>query len=116
MKRNITVAVSGLNNVDSPGPGIPVIRALKDSTEFNVRIVGLSYETLEPGLYMHDLVDRSYQVPLPAAGPEGLMDRIRYINDNEKIDVLIPNFDAELMNFMRIEKKMKDELNIHMFL
>jgi len=24
-KRKITVAVTGLNNIDSPGPGIPVI-------------------------------------------------------------------------------------------
>ena len=30
-KRKITVAVTGLNNIDSPGPGIPVIRGLKES-------------------------------------------------------------------------------------
>ncbi len=45
-KRKITVAVTGLNNIDSPGPGIPVIRALKESDAFEVRIIGLSYESL----------------------------------------------------------------------
>ena len=66
-----TVAVSGLNNVDSPGPGMPVIRALRQSQRYDFRIVGLSYDSLEPGLYMHDLVDKSYQVhcPLPEPAP-----------------------------------------------
>ena len=41
-KIDITVAVTGLNNIDSPGPGIPVIRALKESERYNVRILGLS--------------------------------------------------------------------------
>jgi carbamoyl-phosphate synthase large subunit len=61
-KRKITVAVTGLNNIDSPGPGIPVIRGLKESETIDVRIVGLSYETLEPGIYMHNLVDKVYQL------------------------------------------------------
>ena len=73
MKRKINIAVSGLNNVDSPGPGIPVIRAIRESQLFDVRIIGLSYETLEPGIYMHDLVNKSYQVPFPCRyfGHEG---------------------------------------------
>ena len=58
-KRKITIAVTGLNNIDSPGPGIPVIRALRESKLFDVRIIGLSYDTMEPGIYMHDLVDKS---------------------------------------------------------
>ncbi|MFM7031077.1 MAG: carbamoyl-phosphate-synthetase, partial [Bacteroidota bacterium] len=74
-----TVAVSGLNNIDSPGPGMPVIRALRESSNLEVRIVGLSYDSLEPGLYMHDLVDKSYQIPLPSAGTEALLERLKYI-------------------------------------
>jgi carbamoyl-phosphate synthase large subunit len=116
MKQKITVAVSGLNNIDSPGPGIPVIRALKESKDFDVRIIGLSYETLEPGLYMHDLVDKSYQIPLPGAGIDSLLERIYYIHEQEKLDVIIPNFDAELANFMKIEPLLKSELGISMFL
>jgi len=115
-KRQITVAVTGLNNIDSPGPGIPVIRALKESTHFEVRIIGLSYETLEPGLYMRDLVDKSYQIPLPSAGIASLAERLYYINSKENIDVLIPNFDAELYNFIKFASQLKSELNIATFL
>ena len=115
-RRKITVGVTGLNNIDSPGPGIPVIRALKESTEFEARIVGFSYETLEPGIYMHDLVDKVYQLPLPTAGSSTLMERLRYIAGIEKIDVIIPNFDAELHNFIKIQQELKSELDIATFL
>ncbi|MDD3510760.1 MAG: ATP-grasp domain-containing protein [Fermentimonas sp.] len=117
MKKNsITVGVTGLNNIDSPGPGIPVIRALKESLDFDVRIVGLSYETLEPGIYMHELVDKVYQLPLPTAGTSMLKDRLSYIQNYEKLDVIIPNFDAELHNFIKIAQWMKEELGIATFL
>ena len=49
---DVTVAVSGMNNIDSPGPGIPVVRGLRDATDINYRIIGLAYENLEPGAYM----------------------------------------------------------------
>jgi carbamoyl-phosphate synthase large subunit len=115
-KRKITVGVTGLNNIDSPGPGIPVIRALKESTLFNVRIIGLSYESLEPGLYMHDLVDKSYTIPMPTAGSPVLFDRLAYISNKENLDVIIPNFDAELHNFIRLAPSLKQQLNISTFL
>lgn len=115
-KKKINVAVTGLNAIDSPGPGVPVIRALKESKLFDVRIIGLSYESLEPGIYMHDLVDKTYQVPLPSAGKATLMERLRYINSVEKIDVIIPNFDAELFNFIKLADTLKKELKINTFL
>ncbi len=115
-KQKITVAVTGLNNIDSPGPGIPVIRALKESTAFEVRIIGLSYETLEPGLYMHDLVDKSYQIPMPSVGTQPLLERLHYIHQQEKLDVIIPNFDAELHNFIKVADILKNAYNIATFL
>lgn len=115
-KRKITVAVSGLNNIDSPGPGIPVIRALRESEEFEVRIIGLSYDTLEPGLYMHDLVHKSYSIPLPSAGTESLLQRLGYIHQQEKLDVIIPNFDAELQNFIKLGPFLKSEMGIATFM
>jgi carbamoyl-phosphate synthase large subunit len=115
-KKPITIAVSGLNNIDSPGPGIPVIRALKESDFFDVRIVGLSYEALEPGLYMHDLIAKSYQIPFPTAGIDALVERLSYIHHQENIDVIIPNFDAELSNFMKLEQRLLVEFGIKMFL
>ncbi|MCX6310673.1 MAG: ATP-grasp domain-containing protein [Bacteroidetes bacterium] len=102
-----TVAVTGLNAIDSPGPGMAVIRAVREAKDYDVRIIGLSYEALEPGIYLHDWVDKTYQIPYPAAGSESLFARLEYINDIEKIDVLIPNFDAELHNFIRLGEKLR---------
>ena len=62
-KPTYTIAVTGLNAIDSPGPGVPVIRALHEARGFNVRVIGLCYEHLEPGLYMKELVDKIFQVP-----------------------------------------------------
>jgi len=106
-RKKITVATTGLNNTDNPGPGIPVIRGILESKIFDARIIGLAYENLEPGIYMHDLVNKSYQIPYPTAGSDILLKRLEYITDTEKIDVLIPNYDAELYTFM----KSADELN-----
>ena len=115
MKNKITIAVTGLNAIDSPGPGIAVIRGLKESGSFDARIIGLAYESLEPGIYMHDLVDKTYQIPYPSAGTESLLARLEYIHQNENLDVIIPNFDAELFPFIKIEKTLK-KMGIHTFL
>jgi carbamoyl-phosphate synthase large subunit len=114
-KEKLVIAVSALNAIDSPGPGIAVIRAIREWPGFDVRIIGLSYEALEPGIYMHDIVDKTYQIPFPSAGTEVLFERIKEINDIEHIDVLIPNFDAELYNFIRIDSSLKS-IGIRTFL
>lgn len=114
-KRKLTIAVSGLNAIDSPGPGVAVIRALREAESFDVRIIGLAYESLEPGIFMHDLVDKTYQIPYPSAGIETIFERIEYIHSIENLDIIIPNFDAELYPFIRLEDKLK-EMGIHMFL
>ncbi|HEX2975762.1 MAG TPA: ATP-grasp domain-containing protein [Bacteroidales bacterium] len=105
-KNKVVIAVTGLNAVDSPGPGVAVIRAIRECPDLSPRIIGLSYEALEPGIYMDDIVDKTYQIPYPSAGTDALMSRLSYIHAREKIDVIIPNFDAELFNFIRL----KDEL------
>ena len=114
-KKKLVIAVTALNAIDSPGPGIAVIRSIRECTDFNVRIIGLSYEALEPGIYMHELVDKTYQLPYPSAGTDALHERLLFINEIEQIDVLIPNFDAELYNFIRIESKLS-KMGIRTFL
>ena len=108
-KQKITLAVTGLNNTDNPGPGVPVIRSAKDSEEFDVRVVGLVYENLEPGIYMEGLCDRIFQIPYPSSGSEELIERVEHIHQQERIDVLIPNFDAELFSFMKYEKRLAEK-------
>ena len=105
-KAKITVAVTGLNAVDSPGPGIAVIRGVRELKGADIRIIGLSYESLEPGIYMEGMADKTYQIPYPTAGSEALLNRLEYINEKENIDVLIPNFDAELFNFIKLAPKL----------
>ncbi len=114
-KERLKIAVTGLNNTDNPGPGIPVIRGLRESDKIDPRIIGLAYENLEPGIYMKNLVDKTYQIPYPKIGSDIFLERIEYINDNEKLDVIIPNLDAELYTFIKAEKKLST-LGIHTFL
>lgn len=114
-KRKLTIGVTGLNAIDSPGPGVAVIRCLREAEAFDVRIIGFSYESLEPGIYMHDLVDKTYQIPYPLTGTDLLLGRLEYIQSKEHLDVIIPNFDAEIYPFIKLEPKLK-KLGIHMFL
>lgn len=108
MKTKITVAVTGLNNTDNPGPGVPVIRGIRESNLFESRIIGLAYENLEPAIYMPGMVDKTYQVPYPSEGSDVLLNRILEIHKKDPIDLLIPNFDAELYAFMRSENILKE--------
>ena len=105
----IVVAVTGLNAIDSPGPGVAVIRALRDGFPGKIRIIGLSYETLEPGIYLHDIVDKTYQIPYPSAGLDALFNRLMFIHQQENLQVIIPNFDAELYNFIKIGSSLRSE-------
>jgi carbamoyl-phosphate synthase large subunit len=105
-KHKLTIAVTALNAIDNPGPGVGVIRSLRACEDFELKIVGLSYETMEPGVYMHDLVDISYQVPYPSAGSDQLLNRLLYIHSIEKLDFILPNFDAELRNYIKIGPKL----------
>ena len=115
VKKKLVIAVTALNAIDSPGPGVAVIRAIRECPDFDARIIGLSYEALEPGLYMHDLVDKTYQIPYPSAGTDALLGRLVHIHEKENIDLIIPNFDAELFNFIKLQDKLLD-LGIHTFL
>ena len=111
----MNVAVTGLNNVDNPGPGVPVIRSLRESGEFDGRIIGLLYDTLEPGAYLPSVSDANYVIPYPSAGLDHLFARLAAIHEKEKIDVIIPTLDSELNGFIKLAPRLK-ALGIRMFL
>jgi len=92
------IAISGLNNTDNPAPGIPVIKSIKD--EHN--IVGFSYDANEPGNYM-GLCDKVYLMPYPSLGIEELKSRLSYIKENDGIEAIIPNLDAELPLYIKYQ-------------
>jgi carbamoyl-phosphate synthase large subunit len=100
----IHIAVTGLNNTDNPGPGVPVIRAIRESDDLDIRIIGLAYENLEPGIYMPGITDKTYLIPYPSSGTKVFLNRILEIHERERIDLIIPNFDAELYTFIKSEK------------
>ncbi len=102
-KRKITIAVSGINNTDNPGPGIPVIRGIRESQHYDARIIGLAYENLEPGIYLKNLVDTAYMIPYPSVGKEAYVQRILEIHKKDPIDIIIPNLDAELYTFIKLQ-------------
>ena len=103
----LTIAVSGLNNTDNPGPGIPFIRAIRESGRFDLKVIGLAYENLEPGIYMKGMTHRVYKMPYPSEGKEAFLERISYINSKEDLDILVPNLDAELHTVMISEKELE---------
>lgn len=99
----LTIAVTGLNATDNPGPGVPVIRAIREGAGARpIRIVGLAYEALDPGLYMPGVVDAGYLMPYPSQGAEILLERLRGIQANEDIDIIVPTLDSELPVYLQI--------------
>jgi len=103
----LCIAVTGINANDNPGPGVAVIRALREGLGDDIKIIGLCYEALEPGNYMKGLINKTYQIPYPTEGTNALIERISYIHDKEKITLIIPNFDAELHNFIKLAPQLK---------
>jgi carbamoyl-phosphate synthase large subunit len=111
----VNIAVTGLNATDNPGPGVPVIRSLRESDHFSGRVIGLAYDTLEPGIFMDDMVDRSYLIPYPSSGLEAVLDRLQEIHRKEKLDFILPTLDTEMYVFYKLADRLK-EMGIHTFL
>ncbi len=104
----LTIGVSGINAVDNPGPGIGVARSLKEAADFDVRIVGLAYDAMEPGIYMDWLVDRSFILPYPSASHEAYLERLLHIREEEGLDFIIPNLDTEMPFYVRHHGKLEE--------
>lgn len=103
MSKPITVAITGMNaKPDNPGPGLAVARCLVESPDFEGKIVGLSYDPLDPGLYLKDFCDSGYLLPYPSSGDVAFMDRLKTIQEKENINVFIPCLDAELPGIIRL--------------
>ena len=102
-KPDLTVAITGMNaKPDNPGPGLAVSRCLTESDDFKGRIVGLSYDALDPGLYLKEYCDTGSLLPYPSSGDDAFLDRLNTIHSKEKIDILIPCLDAELPSIIRL--------------
>ncbi|WP_456432715.1 ATP-grasp domain-containing protein [Thermosulfuriphilus sp.] len=97
------VAVSGINAVDNPGPGIGVVRSLKEDQSLAIKAIGLAYDAMEPGIYLDWLVDRSFIMPYPSTEEADYLSRLFYIKEAFGLDVVIPTLDAELPLYIKGE-------------
>ena len=115
-KQQLTVAITGMNaKPDNPGPGLAVSRCLTESAEFSGRIIGLSYDALDPGLYLKEYCDTGYLLPYPSSGDDAFLERLTEIHQKEKIDIFIPCLDAELPSIIRLNPVI-NEMGIKTFL
>lgn len=103
-----SVAITGLHRGDNPQPGAAVAAALRRRFP-DIRIVGLSYDPFESGLYSPDgsRPDAAYLMPYPSAGPMALAERLDEIQKRERIDFVIPCLDSEITNFIAIRQWLK---------
>lgn len=105
--RPLTVAVTGLSATDSPAPGVAVIRAIRDADP-RTRIVGLAYETLDPGAYISGLADHVYLLPYPSLGADAMFERLLAAHRQTPFDVLIPTLDSEMPAMVRLGARLRD--------
>jgi len=103
----LCIAVSGINAVDNPGPGIGVVRSLKECSNLNVEIIGLAYDAMEPGIYMDWLIDRSFMLPYPSGSEEEYVNRLLYIKERTDLDMIIPTLDAEMPLYIKAKDKLE---------
>lgn len=103
---DINIAVSGLKTGDNPQPGVPVIRSLK-AAGFAGKSIALVYDSMESGIYVEDLVDAAFLLPYPSAGADAFLNRIDQILQIMRIDVIIPTLDAEIIQYIRLEKELQ---------
>ncbi|MBD2777976.1 carboxylate--amine ligase [Iningainema tapete] len=111
----LTIAITGINAVDNPGPGTGIARSLREDNQLPTQIIGLAYDAMEPGLYMDWLFDRRYLMPYPSSEPEVLIERLQQIQQQVGLDCVIPNFDMELPLYIRCAREL-ESLGIQTYL
>jgi carbamoyl-phosphate synthase large subunit len=110
-----TVAVTGMNaRPDNPAPGVAVARCLRAAGR-ELRILGMGYDAIDPGLYLRQYCDTGYLLPYPSSGEEALFARIASIHEDDPIDALVPCLDAELLSMIRLADQLQ-EIGIRTFL
>ena len=99
MKRR-NIAVSGINSGENPGPGMGIIRSLKESGQ-DYCCVGLSYDAMDSGLYLEQYVDKAFLLPYPSADSADYIARLLQICEQNDIEAIIPALDSELPHYVK---------------
>jgi carbamoyl-phosphate synthase large subunit len=106
--RPLTVAVTGLNATDNPGPGVGVLRSLRAAEDARYRLVGLAYDALDPGVYAPELAEAVFLIPYPSQGIDAFLARMADIQSRVPLDVVIPTLDAELPSFIEAQARLRE--------
>lgn len=116
MKNKPAIAVSGLHRGENPQPGAAVIASLRRRFP-GLRLVGLSYDPLESGLYGQgpDHADIAYLIPYPGVGTGALLERLSDIHAKESLAAVIPCLDSEIQNYIDLQADL-DALGIRSML
>jgi len=107
----MVVGISGLNNTDNPAPGVGVAKSIKRGN----KLIGLSYDVNEPGIYQDNLFDEVYLMPYPTLGYDELENKLKELKRKTNIEAIIPTLDAELPLYIKYQKKI-EELGIKLYL
>ena len=103
-----------MNATDNPGPGIPVVRSLREAKAVS-HIVGLSYDAHDPGNYMDFLIDRVYRMPYPTKGWIALSEALAQVKKESDIAAIIPCLDVELPLYIKHQDQLR-QMGIDTFL
>lgn len=112
--KTLNIAVTGINAIDNPAPGTGVARSLGEDEQLPMKVIGLAYDAMEPGLYMDWLFERCFIMPYPSSDPETLVERLEQIQSQVGIDCVIPNFDVELPLYIHCAKEL-EAMGIHTY-
>lgn len=116
MRSAPTIAVTGLNATDNPGPGVAVLRALRAAPDFHGRLIGLAYDSLDPGIYHQPLgLTAAFLIPYPSQGLEAMRERLFELHAQQPFDVLIPTLDSELPTMIALEPELAAK-GVHLYL
>jgi carbamoyl-phosphate synthase large subunit len=92
-RAGLTIAISGVGALQ---PGGPVARAIRAAPGFRGRLIGLSYDPLDPLNYEPGLIDEVILMPYPQQGAAHMAERLLHLHARQPIDVLLPTLDSEL--------------------
>ena len=101
------LAVTGLISMDNPSPGLAIVKCLKDSGQFKGKFIGLAFDVLSTGIFAQGLLDEVYLIPPPADGENPLIERLKEIVRQTRIDVIIPTLDSEMVIYARAREKLR---------
>jgi len=108
MTKQLTIAVSGLNRGEQVQPGSAVVNSIRREYP-SIKVVGLSYDPLESGLYSShsDHVDAAFLMPYPQKGPKRLLERLDEICETHPLDLIVPCMDTEIPNYIDLHSELK---------